>query len=404
MQLNCIPQAHLGYCTNVHPGETLAEVQENLTRYVVPLRHKICPNQKLGVGLRLSYQAAKELQDPKQRELFRSFCQNNNLYIFTINGFIYGHFHGKRVKEEVYLPDWSNSRRLEYTNMMAHILVDLLPENISQGTISTCPGGFKNEVDNPTSKKQIAQNLLLHACELYRLEKQTGKRIVLALEPEPSCLLETTDETIAFFQDYLYSASAVAFLAQKIGREESFCKTFLHSVLGVCYDTCHLALAYENASESLQKLSQAQIPIAKVHISSALKARFNNSEDKAPQFIEQFQEPIYLHQVIEKRGSQLNRFTDLPLAFEHLKKQSSEPIEWRVHFHVPVFLRKMDNVETTQDYIIDTLREVKKHQLCQHFEVETYTWQVLPPQYQSSDLVYSLQREMKWAYQQLENL
>src|SRR5438132_878800 len=98
--------AHLTYCTNIHPGESWSEVRANLERHVVRVKERIAPRERFGIGLRLSAQAARELASPPLMMAFRRWLDAHDLYVFTINAFPYGAFHGTRVKEDVYRPDW----------------------------------------------------------------------------------------------------------------------------------------------------------------------------------------------------------------------------------------------------------------------------------------------------------
>ena len=71
--------------------------------------------------------------------LERGFLDAEGLYVFTINGFPYGAFHGQRVKEEVYLPDWRDEERLRYTDSLAWLLADLLPELVAAASSTSLP-------------------------------------------------------------------------------------------------------------------------------------------------------------------------------------------------------------------------------------------------------------------------
>ena len=46
------------------------------------------------------------------------------------------------MKENVYLPDWSSTERLVYTNQLFNIISRLTPEGV-EGSVSTLPGSFK---------------------------------------------------------------------------------------------------------------------------------------------------------------------------------------------------------------------------------------------------------------------
>ena len=192
---------HLTYCSNIHPGETWPEVRGNLERYVPGVRDRVAPGQPFGIGLRLSALAARALAVPAALEEFLDFMRRQNLYVFTLNGFPYGRFHGTRVKEDVYLPDWRDEERLRYSDELAELLALLLPDDPElEGSVSTVPGAFKPLVRNAADVERIAEHMLRHVARLVDIERRTGRSIALAIEPEPHCYLETIDETVAVFR------------------------------------------------------------------------------------------------------------------------------------------------------------------------------------------------------------
>ena len=106
------PGTTLGYCTNVHAGESLAETIGNLERYSLAVKKRVSADEPMGVGLWLSAQAARELLEatgPLTR--FRDWLDETGLEPFTLNGFPYGDFHGPEVKYRVYAPDWRDPAR-----------------------------------------------------------------------------------------------------------------------------------------------------------------------------------------------------------------------------------------------------------------------------------------------------
>ena len=128
--------AHLTYCTNIHPGESLADVRNALTYFVPEIKQRISPKADFGVGLRLAAQAASELEAPFAIDELRSLLAREGLFVFTLNGFPYGAFHGTRVKERVYSPDWLEPERVLYTESLARVLRKLLPPGV-RGTAAT---------------------------------------------------------------------------------------------------------------------------------------------------------------------------------------------------------------------------------------------------------------------------
>lgn len=378
---------HLTYCSNIFPGETWEETLGNLVRFLPSIREKVCRGEPFGVGLRLSAQAAQALDSEDQLDRFRDFLTSQNSYVFTINGFPYGAFHGTRVKENVYLPDWRDPARLEYTNRLARILSKLLPEGLD-GSISTVPGAYKAAVHSESDSETIAKFLLEHAAFLLRVGEETGKMITLAIEPEPCCLMETVDETVRFFEDYLFSDIA-------------------RSHIGVCFDACHMATEFEDVPAAFRTFKEAGVKISKIQISSALRLRFTSGDGRARKFLTPFAESTYLHQVVEKSEFGLKRFLDLSDALEcegnsPLRGGEADQKEWRIHFHVPIFLKNMGSFENTQDYLISVIDFLNQDPICSHLEAETYTWDVLPPEYRTVDMVTAIARELNWVRERIQ--
>jgi sugar phosphate isomerase/epimerase len=382
---------HLGYCTNIHAGETWPEVQEALRTRLLEVRNKVTSAKtKFGIGLRLSDIAARELEAPAELDKFREFLAENNLYVYTINGFPFGQFHGTRVKERVYLPDWLDDARVEYSDRLARILAAIVPDGI-EGSISTVPGAFKPRAPGTEEQQRIANNLLRHAETLVRLAGETGKKISLALEPEPACLIETTAETIEFFETHLFSRSA------RKDRSE----LFLREHFGVCFDACHMSVEHEPPEEAVANLQKAGIRIVKAQISAGLKVELTEENlDTQLSALEPFAEETYLHQVVEKRGTALHRFVDLPEAIAAARRQR-QPGEWRIHFHVPIFLAKLGAFASTQDELARLLHLIRRTGCTQHLEVETYCWDVLPAEHRKDDMAEAIARELLWTKDQV---
>lgn len=391
---------HLTYCTNIHPGESRRETLENMEKHVVVVKNKFCPQQPFGVGLRLSHRAGEEFLQHGVAEL-RDICEKNNLYIFTINGFIYGHFHKKPVKQDVYLPDWSTTERVAFTNNVAQILAELVPED-TNGTISTVPIGFKDRFTCVDTVKKAAKHLRQHLEYLYVLQQRSGKNIMTCLEPEPGCYIETIDETVNFFREFVFCQQNVREFSANTGLSIAASTAFIKNHLGICYDTCHMAIEYEEAQSALKQLQQNEIRVGKVQISSAIKICFSSDDTQVSEYLRPFVDPIYLHQVVEDHNGVITRFNDLPIALESLKhRKVPQQLQWRIHFHIPIFIDSVHPlIQSTQQHIIDTLHYLKQCDICEHLEVETYTWDVLPQQYRQISLHDSIARELQWALQQ----
>jgi sugar phosphate isomerase/epimerase len=391
-----IGDTHLTYCTNVHPGEHLPEVLANLGRYVAEVKALASPGAPFAVGVWLAHDAAVALENGALPEL-QSALREHDLYVPTLNGFPFGAFHGTRVKERVYEPDWRDRRRREHSVRLARILAQLLPDGV-RGSISTLPGGYKPALRGLVDEERIAGALLAYVGDLHALERDTGKHIMLGLEPEPCCMLETIEETVAFFSTHLQDERAVASVAQLTGTTRSQAERLIPRHLGICLDACHAAVEFEDARELVAALRRAEIPIAKVQLSAGL--RVPNVDATARAALADYAEDVYLHQVVAKRGDTLARFTDLPDA---LAAQPVPGEEWRIHFHVPVFAERLGVFESTQPFLVELLREHARQPLSDHLEVETYTWGVLPEALRAGSLPHAIERELRFCMDTLQS-
>ena len=379
---------HLAYCTNIHRGEGWNETFHGLNEYTLKVKEKVSQSDPFAIGLRLGYKAALELSETGSGNLdeFIKWLDHNNCYIFSINGFPYGQFHGSRVKEQVYSPDWTFDSRVEYTNLLFDILAEILPSGMS-GSVSTLPGSFKEFIQDDTQQGNvIIENLARCGKHINDLIEKTGKDLHLGLEPEPLGWFENTPETLSFFKRF-----------RNIHGDE------FDNVIGVNYDTCHLAIEYENAKESLLLLKNNNIKISKIHLSSALKLKPNQQTVDS---LKEYQDDVYLHQVIARlQNGDLIRFKDLPDAIENFLKGNFNDDEWRVHFHIPLHASPDSLFDDTRDHIKDTLSVLSSDpEMCKHLEMETYTWEVLPNSMQSNSVVDQLSLEYDWTLNSLREL
>lgn len=362
--------AHLAYCTNVHPAENWAETLAVLRGPVLEvrelLRHgapgrpwRLGAQEPFAIGLRLSALAARELIAPERLDEFRRWLADNNCYVFTINGFPYGGFHGERVKERVFQPDWSTPERLAYTQDLFRILAAIARPG-SAASVSTLPGSHKSFAADESA---IHRHLLELAVWLDDLAEQSGHDFHLGLEPEPLGHFENTAETLAFFER-LHAAA------------DSHQQAAVRRRIGVNFDACHFALEYEDAAAALDAMVAAGIRISKIHLSSALA--FDPCDPAALTAIRRFDEPVYFHQVLVRdEAGGITRFTDLP----EFLATSPPPAacEARVHFHIPLDVEPAAPLRSTREQVRQILAWRKLHpDTCAHYEIETYTWAVLP--------------------------
>lgn len=390
MRLEQLPSGpHLTYCTNIHAGETWGEISASLDTHVPAIKAAVSPDASLGVGLRLSGIAAAELIRPHELQGFRDQLMRLGAYVFTINAFPYGPFHGTRVKEQVYEPDWRTAERVDFTLNAAHVLAALLPEN-GYGSISTVPGAFKPRALEAGAVDDMIERLLAAAAQLVTLRRETGCHIALALEPEPCCFLETVEEAIAFFNNRIFASAPIARFAVVAGLSAARAEAELRTHLGICYDVCHGAVEYEDPVGALRRLKQEGIAVPKIQLSAAMRVPKMTRDHLAR--LERFDTAVYLHQVVVRNG-RLKRFVDLPDALAAFRAGTAEG-EWRIHCHVPVFLDDLGDLQSTQDTLIPVLRALRDEPMSPHLEVETYTWDVLPERLKTGSKAQDIAREL----------
>ncbi len=389
---------HLTYSTLVHPGDTWPEIWDSLNRYVPKVKERVCPNDPFGVSLRISAASAKALTaDANERRKLKSFLDEHDMYLYTVNAFPYGPFKNTLVKEQVYEPDWRSDERAVYTMQVADILAEVAPASVDP-TIQSPPLGFKPRVTGPDVVAAYTRQVLRTVAHLVKLEQRTGRKVRLALEPEPYCFLETTEEAIDYFNNHLYADSAAASLAEQTGLSRAAAHDALRDHLGMVYDICHQAVEFEDVGASLRALADNGIPVFKLQEAAAV--RVPSVTQETVDAMREFADTVYLTQTVERRNGQLTRFLNLEDAFEAWERDKG-PREWRTHFHVPVFLDDLGAFKTTRFAIEDALKFHRENKLSPQLEIETYTWDVLPDHLKTGDIVDYVTRELEWVRDQL---
>jgi sugar phosphate isomerase/epimerase len=358
---------YLGYCANVHPGETLDDVLRAISHFGRGVREELAV-PALSLGLWLGQQSLAQAQGERRHELRRAL-DAAGVFVVTLNGFPYGNFHAEVVKRQVYHPDLGSPERRKYLHELASLLTELLPTDAPEGTISTLPVGHRSEPCDVAlaafeDARWAAARQLCGLCEdLARLRDTTGKSVRICLEPEPGCWLESTDDALAFFTEVL----------PVVARREGVSAELLRQHLGVCYDTCHQAIAFEDAAASISRLAQAGIRIGKAQLSSALEIEQPADPEQRAELL-RFAEPRFLHQVRTRtRDGALVGVDDLDQA---ARLPEAQP--WRVHFHVPIHRARFGRIGTTRAFLEAALQQLAAVGPLPHLEIETYTWGVLP--------------------------
>jgi sugar phosphate isomerase/epimerase len=400
MRLADLPGApELTYCTNIHAGESWAEIAASLDEHVPRIKAKVAPKEPFGIGLRLSGLAAAELAGPAALARFKDQLARLGGYVCTLNAFPFGPFHGRRVKEQVYEPDWRTGERVSFTRDAVNVLAALLPEG-GFGSISTVPGGFKPVARDPAAVAAMVENLLAAAAHLAVIERSTGRRIALALEPEPCCFLETVEETLGFFEEQLLARASLARFAELAAVSNREAEPALRRHLGVCYDVCHGAVEFEDPVAALERLRRAGIEVPKIQLSAAM--RVPRISAALIERLSPFDTGVYLHQVVARDGDRLTRYVDLADAFAAFHAGEAQG-EWRIHCHVPVFLPDLGTLGSTQGALVATLQALRAAPLSPHLEVETYTWDVLPEELKTGSKADDIARELSFVLEELRD-
>ena len=386
----------LGYCTNIHPGITVEEICENLhTVSAEVAQRRGGDKRKLPVGLWIPSTAAVQLRRHGMQPLIDAIAEHN-LLPYTVNGFPYDNFHQERVKHDVYQPAWWEDDRMTYTRDLAKILGELLPEQVTTGTISTLPFGWPKQIDqdaepvegstiyrdvNEEEAHHIGTNFRRLAEDMRMLEGRTGKRIIIAIEPEPGCMLERSQQVIDWFNQQLPDPTHRRYI-------------------GVCHDICHSAVMMEGQRDVLTAYADAGIVLGKIQVSSAIVADWQDilatDRDEALDQLRDLAEDRYLHQTGRVTADGSYAFAeDLP---ELIEQTPGDDQKWIVHFHVPVFLERFGHLETTHNQIKETVQAVKELtsredskdskalEFTGHWEIETYAWSVFPDSQREGDL------------------
>jgi len=345
---------HLAYCTNVHPAETLDGVLAQLRDHCEPVRRRL-GRDRLGIGLWLAKDAAQALvTDPSALRGLRTELDRRGLEVVTLNGFPYEGFGAEEVKYRVYQPDWADPERLAHTTSLARVLARLLPDDVTEGSVSTLPIAWRTAA-GPERAATARAALTTLAERLDTLAELTGRSIRVGLEPEPGCVVETTADAIA-------PLTAIG-----------------HDRIGICVDTCHLATSFEDPGTALDALATARVPIVKSQLSAALHAEHPHLPD-VREALAAFDEPRFLHQTRVRTASGLRGTDDLGEALQGNSLPEAAP--WRAHFHVPLHATPAAPLTSTLPVLRAALTRLVggPHPLTRHLEVETYTWQALPPE------------------------
>jgi hypothetical protein len=315
-----------------------------------------------------------------------------------MNGFPYGGFHNTIVKDRVHAPDWLSPDRVAYTIRLAQILAAVIPEGVDGG-ISTSPLSYKHWHD-PHNLEEVyvtaTLNILLVVDQLVQIKKATGKLVHIDIEPEPDGLLGNGTEYLQWYVQYLLRIG-IPYVQDKYDINEDEAASLLREHVQLCYDICHFAVGYENHAHMIEQLRSLGLKVGKIQISAALKAMLPPLHDERTKVVDtfsQFNEPVYLHQVVARKSDgTLLQYPDLNVALDDAF--NGDVIEWRAHYHVPLFINNYGTLDSTQSDIEKVLAIHAHSMFSFHLEIETYTWEVLPEQLRLP-VTESIAREIQW--------
>lgn len=386
-----------GYCTNVHAGNSISSVLEQIELHATKVRARLVPNGRLPLGLWFSETAAEQILSEDRRDWLSQWLDERGLMAYTLNGFPQGDFHQPIVKHSVYEPTWNCQSRATYTQRLALILERLLPEG-GTGSISTLPLGWPHAPWHAENYSLAADYLHAAARYFQRLADQRGCEIVLAIEPEPGCVIETARDLVEFFERYLLCGPDA-----EVARRH----------LTVCHDVCHSSVMFEPQQEALERYRAAGIRVGKVQVSSAIHVPWDTVSGQADRHsalreqVATFNEPKYLHQTTrcDQSGKLAGELDDLPKALALWTGDNQTDRPWRIHFHVPIHVRQLGLLATTQPDIAEACKQLEAHRHQQiagrdwftgHYEVETYAWSVLPSELAVADLASGIIQELEY--------
>lgn len=378
---------HLASCTNLHQGDTWPELFESLKFNALKVRERVCPDKPFALGMRLGNHAAHQLADRGTLLNFQRWLDRNHLYVFTLNGFCHGHPGGDPTPEQAYTPDWSSPQRLAYTNLLVDLLSQLVPEHF-EASVNTLPGSFKGLPLRAEQLKAMRGHLWQCVEHIARVSRLTGRTIHLALDPEPLCLLESSAETLHWFER----------LRAEHPRDER-----LQEHLGVNYDTCHFAVEFEEPQDALLCLVRQGIKISKIRLSSALRA-LPTAEARVK--LASLPPDGGLHQVVVRQSdNQRFIYRTIREALEDTTpSDGSDPsaAEWRIHLHIPLHRRPAAPLDSTVDHVhgvLDVLETAPG--ICSQLELGCQVWDLSPPEFQPREAIDHLVAEYEWTLAQL---
>ena len=276
------------------------------------------------------------------------------------------------------------------------MLSALLPEGVS-GSISTLPGAFKPRGAHARRRARDRRAPALRRAPARDPPNAPANASRSRSNPNRAASSRRSTKPSPSSREHLHSERARARLHALTGADAH---ELLARHLGLCLDACHAAVEFEAPREVAATLRAAAIPVAKIQLSSGLRIAHVDAEAIAA--LAPYADPVYLHQVVERRAGALNRYLDLPDALAAFARDPGGAArEWRIHFHVPIFLDRLRHFDSTQAFLRELLALQRESPLSAQLEVETYTWDVLPDEARPAGLTEAIARELRFCMAQL---
>lgn len=344
------------YCLNVHPAADWRSAKRALDVHALAVKKLVAPDRPFPLSLHLGYRTALELANPRRRAAFREWLQRRDCFVAGVNAFPFGAFHAATVKAAVYRPDWRSPDRLAYTLLVARLLADLIPEDAA-ATLTTVPGGWRSDWKTAADRRQALENLAKAAAGCRELFEASGRRIRIAVEPEPGCAWDLFDPAV-----------------EAAGPE-----------IGWCLDACHAAVEFR----SLARLPWKRI--VRVQLSAAIEC---DNVPAARAALAPFVEPRYLHQTHAfLDGEIIGAWPDLGPALKALPKLPAQAVV-RTHYHVPLTWEGSGPLRSTRGRLTPAFCAKASRVFS---EVETYTLDVVPRVLRPRALARTIAGELAWA-------
>lgn len=364
----------LGYSSNLHAAETVAELERVLATFTSEARQRL-GWPRIGLDLRLGSAAIREMtRDPGALARLRRALDQAGASAHSLNAFPLRPFQAAVVKADAYRPDWTEDERTDDTLAIIPVALALSDEQLV--TVSTVPGSYRPFGAAKNDHAIIAANLGRFAGHAAKSRRTNGRTVMLCLEPEPWCTLETSHDTAAFWRGPLATAGVAAAM-QVLDGDERAARSAIAEHLGLCFDTCHFSLAFEDQRAAVERLVAAGVPLGKCQFSAAPEVRDPHRDAAGVAALRTLAEPRFMHQTaaVSASGS-LSKVEDLDQLDTCLARLPSATAV-RSHFHIPVDREPQPGglSSTVADSRLGLTACLAAG--CTHVSVETYTWSIL---------------------------